>query len=295
MTTITDQTSTFTYDCNPSTWNPRIPPPSCPAFFASIPIEEFTQSQSHGLFWDSEIREKVFELPNCKNDTTKFDIPCNKNKWNPTENISIKTSGNENIDCGDVLRFYDRDTNDITIILVKYAQTANEKQIRQIMEINYNDKLKHLLFGTIPRCVLSEYVAFIKSIPHGKVTTETKQKYMKMKKDMQKQYNMKINISPKVDSKNQRRVQCSIPKTDVLFREYPEFILSTNETGEVRNIPITRVIRSTKRVRSSRNVLLVNNQIIEDHPPNYPMSTSLNLRISSCVEIDLGPTVLLKS
>ena len=34
-------------------------------------IDDFTQSQAHGLFWDSEIREKVFELPKCKNDTKR--------------------------------------------------------------------------------------------------------------------------------------------------------------------------------------------------------------------------------
>jgi hypothetical protein len=52
-------------------------------------VEDFTQSQSHGLFWDSEIREKVFVLDACKNDTKKYDICCFENKFNPEENISI--------------------------------------------------------------------------------------------------------------------------------------------------------------------------------------------------------------
>ena len=79
-------------------------------------IDDFTQSQAHGLFWDSEIREKVFELPKCKNDTKKYDICSEENKFNSLENISIKTSSNNNIDCGDILRFYNGDfTNKYTI------------------------------------------------------------------------------------------------------------------------------------------------------------------------------------
>ena len=59
----------------------------------SLGIQCFKQSQSHGLFWDSEIREKVFGLSPCINDTTKYDISCDQNKFDDCENISIKTSG----------------------------------------------------------------------------------------------------------------------------------------------------------------------------------------------------------
>ena len=64
---------------------------------SSYTVEDFTQSQAHGLFWDNEIREKVFGLASCKNDTKKYDICCTENKFNPTENVSIKTSPNNNI------------------------------------------------------------------------------------------------------------------------------------------------------------------------------------------------------
>jgi hypothetical protein len=75
----------------------------------NITIENFTQSQSHGLFWDSEIRNKVFGLNQCINDTKKYDIEAEENKFDPQENISIKTSSNNNIDCGDILRFFSGD------------------------------------------------------------------------------------------------------------------------------------------------------------------------------------------
>ena len=215
----------------------------------SLNIHDFTQSQSHGLFWDSEIRKKVFDLPECKNDTQKFDICCTKNKYNASENISIKTSGNKNIDCGDILRFYDRDNSDITIILIRYIQINNTKKITEIIEINYTEELRNILFGTITREILENYVQFIKDIPNGVVTTETKKKYITMKNNMQKIYNMKINISPKVDSKSQRRVQCSIPKINELFIEFPQFIISKTNENYVRGIQITPIIESIKRIR----------------------------------------------
>jgi len=211
---------------------------------------KFTQSQAHGLFWDSEVRQIVFGLPACINDTTKYDVCCENNKYNTNENISIKTSGNNNIDCGDILRFYDGDFDKkYTIILIRYKQNDDNKNIREILEIDYNSKLRDILFGTIPKKMLEGYFNYIKNIPSGTVPEEIKKKYKDCKNKMQKEFNMKINISPKVDSHSQRRVQCSIPKIDKLFEEFPEFVISKTTEPIIRGIQITPVIKSPKRFR----------------------------------------------
>ena len=231
---------------------------------STLSINEFTQSQAHGLFWDSEIRQKVFDLPECKNDTKKFDIDCVNNKYNPNENISIKTSGNKNIDCGDILRFYDRDVLDITMILISYKQTNNHKTILEIIEINYTEELRDILFGTITREILEEYVEQIKQIPTGSVSSECKKEYITCKNELQKKYNMKINISPKVDSKKQRRVQCSIPNFDKLFAENPEFIISRTTDNSIRGVQITQQIVSTKRIRKKTQTTDINVNTVTD-------------------------------
>jgi hypothetical protein len=219
----------------------------------TLTIDSFTQSQSHGLFWDSEIRQKVFGLPECKNDTQKYDVSCSKNKFNPQENISIKTSGNSNIDCGDIMRFYDRDDEtDITIILVRYEQINNKKKIKEIIEINYSDEMRNILFGSVTPDILNEYVQLIKNIPNGTVTEAIKKNYKEQKNKIQETYNMKINISPKVDSKKQRRVQCSITKIDKLLEEYPQFIISRTTEPIIRGIHLTSIIDSDKRVRNKK-------------------------------------------
>lgn len=216
----------------------------------SLNIRHFTQSQSHGLYWDSEIREKIFNLPPCINDTTKYDISSGQNKFDNNENISIKTSGNNNIDCGDILRFYDLDNcKKLTIILIKYKQIGNTKQINEILEFDYNEKLRNILFGNIPKKLLEGYVRYIKSIPPGIVSDVIKKKYKDCKIKMQKEFEMYINISPKVDSNTQRRVQCSIPKINELFERYPEFIISRNNEPIIRGVSITQCIESGPRIR----------------------------------------------
>lgn len=67
---------------------------------------------------------------------------------------------------------------------------------------------------------------------------------------------MKINISPKVDSKKQRRVQCSITKIDKLLEEYPQFIISRTTEPIIRGIHLTSIIDSDKRVRNKKNKII---------------------------------------
>jgi hypothetical protein len=214
-------------------------------------VESFTQSQAHGLFWDSEIREKVFDLEACKNDTKKYDICCNENKFNASENISIKTSSNNNIDCGDILRFFNGDfTNKYTIILLRYKQIDDTKQIKEVIELDYNIEFKNYLFGNITEDILTQYVNYIKAIPHGPVSEDIKNNYKTLKNKFQKEYNMNINISPKVDSKNQRRVQCSIPKLDNILLLMPQLIISRTSNAIIRGISITSQIISSARKRN---------------------------------------------
>jgi hypothetical protein len=216
---------------------------------------KFTQSQSHGLVWDSEIREKVFKLPQCINDTKKYDIDCIDNMYCPNENVSIKTTCSANIDCGDIQRFYNNDFTEnkyTNMIVIVYEQRADTKQIKEIIEFKYNEEIRNFLFGTITKEEIEEYNTYIKSIPKGPVPQEIKINYKKTKQELQDRHNMFINISPKVDSKSQRRVQCSIPKMQELFARFPSHIISRTDKALVKNVAITSIIPSTKRIRNKK-------------------------------------------
>jgi hypothetical protein len=124
--------------------------------------------------------------------------------------------------------------------------------VKEIIEIAYTSELRDHLFGTINKEVLHQYVDFIKAIPSGLVAEEIKKEYKSRKIVLQKDYNMAINISPKVDSKSQRRVQCSIPKVDQLLAQFPEIIISRTSESVVRQVPISAQIKSEPRVRNKK-------------------------------------------
>jgi hypothetical protein len=58
-----------------------------------------------------------------------------------------------------------------------------------------------------------------------------------------------INISPKVDSISQRRVQCSIPKVEQMLEKFPNIVISRTEEPILRGITITSMIQSARRLR----------------------------------------------
>lgn len=219
------------------------------SIFIEYEMDTLTQSQSYGFYLENLIKQNVFGLPYCKNDTNKYDISYDKNKLNSNENISIKTCGKMTICCGDILRFYDRDDNhELTIIIVLYTQVNNSKIINEILEVNYSEEFKKILFGSIPLKLLESYVELIKNIPKGKPSTQDKIVYLNIKNELHKKYNMKINISPKVDSAGQRRVQCSIPNINLILEKYPQFLLSRS-SNFLRGIEIPTITPSPRRKR----------------------------------------------
>jgi hypothetical protein len=214
-------------------------------------VNDFTQSQAHGFFWDSQIRESVFNLEPCKNDTKKNDIDYFQNRFNSNENVSIKTSKTDGFGAGDILRFYDADfSKKNTIILIKYNQVGVYKKIKEILEIDYTKELRDYIFGTITKNELENYVNLIKSIPPGRCDSEIKKNYKSEKIRLQKDHNMIISINPKVDSKNQRRVQCSLTNLESILNDFPSALISKTENSIVRGVAITESIKSEKRKRN---------------------------------------------
>jgi hypothetical protein len=217
-------------------------------------VVDYKQSQSHGFVFENEIRHKVFGLSTHTNDTNTHDISKKNNRFDLTENISIKTTGKNDVCCGDILRFYEYDFQDKnTIILGKYVQTTEHKKITEILEIDYNADLHTILFGTITHDELKAYVSMIKSLSHGRVSKSTRAEILKKKKELEIKHCMYIQISPKIDSNKQRRVQCRIRNIDDLINKHPEFLLSKSVSGVIRDVYIDTIITSFKRTRAVRS------------------------------------------
>lgn len=211
------------------------------------------QSQIHGFTFENSIRSKIFNLPKENNSVYIHDIHHSKNILNMNENVSIKTTGSNTICCGDILRFYDYDflkTN--TIIVIKYDQVSNEKIIKNIYEIDYNKECHKLLFGELTYNKIKDYDLYIKNIPKGKVSYNEKNKYLKYKKELEKDNNCLIKINPKVDSKYQRRVQCSISNFEDNLYNFIKYKSPFETPNIIRGNMIELSIKSHKRVRNSK-------------------------------------------
>jgi|TARA_B110000483_G_scaffold227272_1_gene288883 hypothetical protein len=211
------------------------------------------QSQMHGFTFENSIRSKIFNLPKENNSVYIHDIHHSKNILNMNENVSIKTTGSNTICCGDILRFYDYDflkTN--TIIVIKYDQVSNEKIIKNIYEIDYNKECHKLLFGELTYNKIKDYDLYIKNIPKGKVSYNEKNKYLKYKKELEKDNNCLIKINPKVDSKYQRRVQCSISNFEDNLYNFIKYKSPYETPNMIRGNMIELSIKSHKRVRNSK-------------------------------------------
>ena len=214
-----------------------------------------TQSQRHGFIFENIIRTMVFNLPEHMNDTNVYDIPCSENPHDPTENVSIKTTGNDTIYCGDIMRFFQYDfSKKNTIIVVQYKQTDTHKVIRHIYQIDYNASCHKHLFGNLTREVLKTYVESVKEIPIKVKGNDAKKifSYLDAKKDIEKQHIFNIKINPKVDS-SQSRVQCSICN---FTKTLGDFILTKSSVempSRIRGIDIPLSIESEKRKRNKNN------------------------------------------
>lgn len=243
---------------------------------------KLTQSQSFGFVVERECREKVFKIEGKDNDTSIHDIPKSRNKFNQNENVSIKTCKDKTIYCADVRRFYKynfKETN--TICVICYTQGKKYKRVKEIYEIDYNEKCHKMLFGDLPYEILQQYVRNVKKIP-TKVKGEDANKifnYLEEKKKLKQQYNFNIDINPKVDS-SQTRVQCSIPNFRVLLKDFITYKSASNKPNVIRGIEIAKRYKSLRRKRGGLTV-----KKLKDMCRKYKIKGYSKLRKSELVDL----------
>ena len=213
------------------------------------------QSQEHGFKFENIIREDVFDLPVEKNNIDIHDIPKKKNKYNNNENCSIKTTCGTTIYCSDIQRFYNYNFEEKnTIIVVKCKQLQNIKKIIKIYEINYNAECHRYLFGNLTKKIIEDYVKNVKSIPKNINNKNAKKHfdYLVEKKNLETNYKCKIQINPKIDSKEQRRVQCSITNFETILKKFIIYESSIECPNLLRGKKIKKIIESPKRKRNKK-------------------------------------------
>ena len=197
-------------------------------------------SQGHGFVMENRVRIELGLEPRA-NGTDIHDID-----ELPGETISIKTTGSDLVCCGDPVRLwnYREDSRNHEMIVFKYVQKDDKtKRVTNTTILKIDQSFLDRLFGRATIDQIHELVNLIKSIPKGrKQTPEEKKKIKTIKNSIPTGI---IRLNPKIDSKQQRRLQCSF---------YMKDLLKFERIGGTawRNLTIDPVINSPRRTRNSR-------------------------------------------
>ena len=136
------------------------------------------------------------------------------------KDVSIKTAKGRKVDCGDILRR--RSETEYDIIIGVWDQVGDRKIFHTEYTFHIKPEHETLLWGRMSYEKLREFNEYIKSIPEGRTAQQETKVERQVLKTITEDADAQMKIHPKVDSKKQRRVQCSF-NIDKLIRAGVEY------------------------------------------------------------------------
>ena len=180
--------------------------------------------QAHGnYFEDIKIRELTGfskdEYDSMKDNgyTSSIDIV---KGLHSDRDVSVKTAKGRKVDCGDILRR--RSETEYDIIIGVWDQVGDKKIFHTEYTFHIKPEHETLLWGKMSYEKLREFNDYIKSIPEGRTAQQNTKVERQLLKTITEDANAQMKIHPKVDSKKQRRVQCSF-NIDKLIKSGVEY------------------------------------------------------------------------
>ena len=150
------------------------------------------------------------------------------------KNYSIKTAKGNKVDCGDILRRMSEKS--YTVVVGQWRQDGNTKIIHTEYTFNVKPEDYSKLWGSMTYEQVKEFDQYVKSIPKTREGQQsTKAERTRRKSEIACKDALMV-IHPKVDSKSQRRVQCSF-KIDEMIAAGIEYT----------KMPMNIAIKSNKR------------------------------------------------
>ena len=177
--------------------------------------------------------------------TDRIDIP--EGIWNGV-NVSkqhqIKTTKENSICCSDIRKFYKTIKEGVVLSVGCYLQEGNLKKLYEVYEFDVKPKHHKLIYDTITYEELDEFHKYVKGISYGyQAQQENKLLWKEKRSDILFGTDSLIGIDTKIDSKTQRRVQCSLKINDLLNTDIPYRIYRESYKG----IELPYYINSSER------------------------------------------------
>jgi hypothetical protein len=179
------------------------------ALGATLPAQEV---QQHGLVFEHWIDDAFFDGYRPPSYTQKWDIPAAQNKNHggvPVNPKAIKYGAP--VDLGDALRQFAIDEPFILAIGF-WQQEGDEKRFVNIVAPRIEPAVWRKLWGAVTRADLEKLAAVVKD---KSLTPEQARAAAQKIKAAPPFTTAVIELNPKIDSKTQRRLQCSLRFDDV--------------------------------------------------------------------------------
>jgi len=200
-------------------------------------LQSTTESQGHGKSWERAVSTSIFKITETEmcdyTHTDKYDIKGKHNRRAEClgKNVSIKTTQSGSIDCGDIMRFLG--STNVIMVCIIYGQIAEKKVVQKTIVFDIEKFIQSVLHEELKSLNIDidtwnkdveGYVNYVKvELPKSGKVNHEEYPYKHKKADLCKGLNC-FNIAPKVDSKTQRRVQCSIKISELKkLKSYEEF------------------------------------------------------------------------
>lgn len=180
--------------------------------------------------------------------TQKWDIPASANKKFGGIPVNPKvTKYKASVDLGDALRQYDID-EPFWFVIGYWQQKSKTKRFVNVVAARVEPDQYRKLWGDIKRTDLEELDRVIKTTPDYRQARELAQQMKKRAPFNSSQ----ITLNPKIDSKGQRRLQCSLSFVKVFQYLAPKSDPGIQERPMLWGVPVDIEVESAPRSFESK-------------------------------------------
>lgn len=208
---------------------------------APAPAQEV---QNHGLVFEQWVRDTFFEGYVPPGYTQKWDIPAAHNQAHGGMPVNPKaTKYRTPVDLGDALRQFDIDEPFI-LVIGYWQQEGDAKRFVNIVAPVVTPEQMREFWGPVTRADLVKLDGLIK---------DRSLDYREVRKQAQTMKNAPpfnrsiITLNPKIDSKGQRRLQCSLSFAKVFKYLAPEADSAVQASPSLWGVPLTGPVVSGPR------------------------------------------------
>ena len=138
------------------------------------------------------------------------------------------------------------------MVVFRFKQLPSCRKIVETLVLKIDSVFMKAMFGTVTRDEIKALDTYVKAIPPNARTAEHQKYYKQAAKSLKEKSGGWISYAPKVDSKTQRRLQCSIRNLDQFLEKYPQCILARSSTPTHHGITLETEYPFSARVRNSK-------------------------------------------